>query len=124
MKFERTKKEANARKKFEPTREKYEREEREEREKREEEEKREWCERQKQYKTNVLVKQFLYIEKVYGKNDINRKLARMNRDEYEIYKARKYVRNENANGHECYNGIEGKKLWINRETWKNMHDRK
>lgn len=114
MKFERTKKEAKARKKFEPEREKYEREERE----KQEQEEREWLEKKKEEKRLYLKKQFEYLQKVYGVKNINLKLAKMNSDEYEIYKARKYVRKENLNGHKCYNGIEGKKLWINREQWK------
>lgn len=131
MKYERTKKEAKNRKKFEyekrKKREEYERYEREEyekreREKREEDEK--YIRAAREYRTKKLREQFLYLNKMYGANDINKKLARKNKDELELYKARKYVANENANGHECYNGIEGKKLWINREMWKNMHDRK
>lgn len=120
MKFERKKKEAKARKKFEPERERYEREEREKRE----QEDREWRKRREEQSANEIAKQFQYLEKIYGKKLLNKKLSRMNNDQYEIYKARKYVREENLNGHECYNGIEGKKLWINREAWKNTHDRK
>lgn len=123
MKYERKRKDARERKKFEPIREKNEREEREEREKRKEREDHEWCERHKQYKIDALKKEFAYLNFVYGTNMKNKKLARMNSDEWEIYKARKYVANENRNGHECYNAVEGKKLWINREAWKNMHER-
>ena len=123
MKYERKRKEARERKKFEPIKEKNEREEREEYEKRKERENREWCEKRKQYQINELKKEFAYMEFVYGVKMKNRKLAHMNSDEWEIYKARKYVANENRKGHECYNGIEGKKLWINRETWKNIHER-
>lgn len=122
MKFERKRKEARARKKFEPTREKYEKCEEEEREKREEYELNEWREKCEAYKINELKKEFVYMNMVYGTRMEYRKIARMNRDNYEIYKAREYVANENYNGHECYNGVEGKKLWINRERWKNMHD--
>lgn len=123
MKYERTKKEAKARKKFEPTRQRNEREEREERERHEKREEREWIKKCRANKMRALKKEFEYITSVYGVKDINRKLSYMNSDEWEIYKARKYVRKENANGHKCYNGIEGKKLWINREAWKNMHER-
>lgn len=124
MKFERTKKEARERKKFEPKREKYEQYERDEKEKREKYELQKWNEKCKEYKINELKKQFAYMNKVYGVHMEYRKIARMNKDDYEIYKAREYVRKENMNGHECYNGIEGKKLWINREQWKNMREMK
>ena len=123
MKYERKRKEARERKKFEPIKEKNEREEREEREKREEREDREWYEKRKQHQINELKKEFAYMEFVYGVKMRNRKLARMNSDEWEIYKARKYVTNENRKGHECYNAVEGKKLWINREAWRNIHER-
>ncbi len=72
---------------------------------------------------NELKKEFAYMEFVYGVKMRNRKLARMNSDEWEIYKARKYVTNENRKGHECYNAVEGKKLWINREAWRMRHER-
>lgn len=123
MKYERKRKEARERKKFEPIKEKNEREEREEREKRKEREDREWYEKCKQYQINELKKEFAYMEFVYGTKMRNRKLARMNSDEWEIYKARKYVANENRKGHECYNAVEGKKLWINREAWRMRHER-
>ena len=120
MRYERKRKEARERKKFEPTREKNEREEREKQEREE-------------YERNIrelrekrmleLKKEFEYINKIYGVKDTNRKLARMNSDEWEIYKARKYVANENRKGHECYNAVEGKKLWINREAWRMRHER-
>ena len=117
MKYERKRKEARERKKFEPIREKNEREEREKREERE------WYEKRKQYQINELKKEFAYMEFVYGVKMKNRKLAHMNSDEWEIYKARKYVANENSKGHECYNAVEGKKLWINREAWRMRHER-
>ena len=123
MKYERNRKEARERKKFEPIKEKNERDERDEREKREEREEREWYEKRKQYQINELKKEFAYMEFVYGVKMRNRKLARMNSDEWEIYKARKYVTNENRKGHECYNAVEGKKLWINREAWRMRHER-
>lgn len=123
MKFERTKKEAKCRKKFEPEREKYEKREREEREKREEYETREWLEKKKEEKRLYLKKQFEYLQKVYGVKNINLKLAKMNSDEWEIYKAKRYVAKENMNGHKCYNGINGKKLWVNKETWKLQHNK-
>ena len=123
MKYERKRKEARERKKFEPIKEKNEREEREECEEREKREEREWYEKRKQYQINELKKEFAYMEFVYGVKMRNRKLARMNSDEWEIYKARKYVVNENRKGHECYNAVEGKKLWINREAWKLNHER-
>ena len=123
MKYERKRKEARERKKFEPIKEKNEREEREGREKRKEREDREWYEKRKQYQINELKKEFAYMEFVYGAKMRNRKLARMNSDEWEIYKARKYVANENRKGHECYNAVEGKKLWINREAWRMIHER-
>lgn len=123
MRYERKRKEAKERKKFEPVREKNEREEREEREKREREEyERNVCELRER-RMLELRKEFEYINKIYGVKDTNRKLARMNSDEWEIYKARKYVANENRKGHECYNAVEGKKLWINREAWRMIHER-
>lgn len=123
MHYERKKKEARERKKFEPIREKNEREEREEREKREREEYERNVQELRERRMLELRKEFEYIKKIYGVKDENRKLARMNSDEWEIYKARKYVANENRKGHECYNAVEGKKLWINRETWKLSYER-
>lgn len=119
MKFERKKKEAKARKKFEPERERYEREEREKRERKE----KEWLEKKKEEKRLYLKKQFEYLQKVYGKKNMNLKLSKMNSDEWEIYKAKRYVAKENMNGHKCYNGINGKKLWVNKETWKLQHNK-
>lgn len=98
--------------------ENYENEIREIRERYEKEKDREWYEKRKQYQMNKIKKIFEYTQKVYGTNGLNRKLSRMSKDDYEKYKAMEYVRKENLNGHECYNGINGEKLWINKEQWK------
>ena len=123
MRYERKRKESRERKKFESIREKNEREKREKREKRERVEYERNIQELREKRMLELKKEFEYIKKIYGVKDTNRKLARMNSDEWEIYKAREYVANENRKGHECYNAVEGKKLWINRETWRNMHER-
>ena len=123
MRYERKRKESRERKKFESIREKNEREKREKREKRERVEYERNVQELREKRMLELKKEFEYIKKIYGVKDTNRKLARMNSDEWEIYKAREYVANENRKGHECYNAVEGKKLWINREAWRNMHER-
>ena len=123
MRYERKRKESRERKKFESIREKNEREKREKREKRERVEYERNIQELREKRMLELKKEFEYIKKIYGVKDTNRKLACMNSDEWEIYKAREYVANENRKGHECYNAVEGKKLWINREAWRNMHER-
>ena len=123
MKFERTKKEARVRKKFEPLKEKYEREEKAQREKEKEDKQKEWELKRDEYQREQTIKELKYLQRVYGANMKNLKLSKKNPDQWEIYKAREYVKKENNNGHECYNAVEGRKLWINREKWKMMHNR-
>lgn len=95
-----------------------------ENEKRKQYETEKWIEQRDQYKKNELQKQLKYINFVYGKNLKNKKLANKTSDEWEIYKARQYVYKENLNGHECYNAVEGKKLWVNHETWTRIKQEK
>lgn len=104
--------------------EKYENEIREDRKKREQDEKRERYEKYKQELKAQALRDMKYLMLVYGKDfKKNKRLARMNSDRWEIYKAREYVANENREGHECYNAVEGEKLWINRERWKLLRNK-
>ena len=101
--------------------EKYKNEIREKRERYEKDKQREKNEQREERKRNEIRKVFEYEAKIYGRMGINRRLSKMDSDEWEKYKAREYVRKENRNGHECYNGVKGEKLWINRERWKLLH---
>lgn len=101
--------------------EKYKNEIRERYEKDEKDKQREKDRQREERKRNEIRKVFEYEARIYGRKGINRKLSKMDSDEWEKYKAREYVRNENRNGHECYNGVKGDKLWVNRERWKMLH---
>lgn len=104
--------------------EKYENEIREDRKKHEQDEKRERDEKYKQELKAQALREMKYAMLVLGKDfKKNKRLAHMNNDRWEIYKAREYVASENREGHECYNAVDGEKLWINRERWKLLRNK-
>lgn len=109
--FERTHKEARERKKFE--RVKCEKDEEDKRLK--EIEEREECERIKEENIRIRKEKLLARINEHARYGRMKRGVNMTPDKVLVRKAKIYVRNENLNGHECYNGIKetmGEPLWV------------